>query len=101
MKRIIKIDKEEIEWYQRLLDGDKPIPECGLDDVYETWTANFGKGIEVDIKLVNTSNGPYIDAILFAGGIEMVVLEPQYVLLGEYPFEHNDKNYIVNIKGKQ
>ena len=61
-------------------------------------TANFGEGIEVDIKVIDTDNGPYVDAILFDEGSEQMVLEPQYVLLGKYPFEHNDKKYVVTVR---
>ena len=88
----------EIEGF---LAKDKPVPDAGLDEVMNTFMANFGEGIEADIKFCNGDTGPYIDAVLFDEGSEVFVLEPSDILEGEYVFEYQDVKYVVDIRPKK
>jgi hypothetical protein len=70
-------------------------------------SAHFGKagevnqeGMDVDINVYDSCNGPWIDAILFKDTSEVMVLEPQYELLGEYPFEYEGVKYVVKLETK-
>lgn len=92
-KVTIELRKSEADEIQKWLDSDEPIPDAGQDEIVKTWTANFGNHIFADIKLCNTKSGPYLDCILFHDGNEVVLQEPQYVLLGSYPFEYEGITY--------
>lgn len=95
----IKVEKKLAKIIQKHIDQNKPLDENirRNNQVDLTLTAKFGDGIEADIKVIDTDTGPWIDAILFDNGSEQVVIEPQYVLLGKYPFEYDNKKYVVQV----
>lgn len=95
MQKTVRIKQDIAKEIQDFLNKDVPVPDAGLDEVMNTFTVNFCKGIEADIKFCNGDTGPWIDAVLFEHGQEVQVLEPSDMLLGEYPFEHNGKEYIA------
>ena len=97
---VVAIDKRIMQEMQKLLDKDMPVEDAGSDEVMNTFTVDFGDGIEADIKFCNTDNGPYIDAVLFNQGSEVFVLDPQYIFEGEYSFEFGGVNYTLTIKGE-
>ena len=83
---VLLIPTHDAEEAQRLLDTDVAIPDCGHDGIYQTWSGSFKDGTQFDIKVVNTDNGPYVDAVLFdEKGHEISVCEPAYTLLGNMP----------------
>lgn len=94
----IKISKTEANQVQEWILADKTIPDSNDQDIVKKWTTCFDGIFEADIKLVNTLNGPYLDCILFKNGHQVCVLEPQYLLLGEYPFEYNGETFTVVIE---
>ena len=57
-----------------------------------TYSANFGNGLEVDIKLcdVPSENTPYVDAVMFHDGNEIGLLDVGENLAGEYIFDDPD-----------
>jgi len=53
--------------------------------------------LEIDVKIVNSGDGPYIDAVLFENNKEVYCLEPSFEAVeGEYLFEH--KGEIIGLK---
>lgn len=94
----IKIPQSEAEQIQKWLDSNEAVPDSGKNEIIKKWSVNFDGNLEADIKLVNTESGPYLDCVLFEDGSEVGLLEPQYVLLGVYPFEHGDKKFTVIIE---
>lgn len=105
LRRTIKIDSKLAKLIQQRMDDNQPLDDDvgNHDHLYQTFTAKFGKGIESDIKIVDFPTGPWIDAVLFQDGNQIDLMEPQYVLLGEYPFEYNNVKYVVKLttKGKK
>ena len=102
LTRKIKVDKKWAKEVQKHIDDNEPLDENlryinSRSKTDKTFTAKFRNGIEVDIKIVDCQTGPWIDAILFDDGNEQVTIEPQYALLGEYPFEYEDKKYVVKL----
>lgn len=102
MKQIIKITKEEAELIEDLLnlDGDKIYQKYGYKrDETITHTANFGNGIEADIKLVICEEeSPYTEGVLFHNGFELTCTEPYVTYLGEWNFEFNGIDYVVIVE---
>lgn len=106
----IKVDKKWAKKIQKHMDDNKPLDENineRKDKLEKCFSVHFGKvgdinceGIDVDINVYDSSNGPWIDAILFEDTYEVVVLEPQYVLLGEYEFEYENAKYVVKLTAK-
>lgn len=99
MKRVrLQIEKALAGKLQCMLDSGEQVSgekECA---VLHEFTANFGDGIEADIKVCNGDSGPWIDAVLFDGGQELLVLEPEFErVLGEYTFRLNDEIYTVEL----
>lgn len=67
-------------------------------EVLHKETVDFGQGIEVDIKVVN-STPPYVDAVLFHDGCEVGLLEPEFETIdGQYCFQYDDEFYRLTIK---
>ena len=98
---VLLVNSAVVSEINGFLAVDKPVPDAGLDEVMNTFTANFGNGIEADIKFCNGDTGPYIDAVLFQDGSEVHVLEPSDILDGEYPFEYKDVTYVVDVRPKK
>jgi hypothetical protein len=100
MKKIMTIGKAVAKEFQKWIDSNKPIPDMAVDELAITYSIRFTNSIEADIKVCNGDNGAWIDAVLFDDGNEVAVLEPQYVLLGEYVFNYEGKIYTAVIKEK-
>lgn len=94
MKIIITPTAEQAAFAAEFLSRETEDPSC--EDVPLVLTANFGGGIEADIKLCN-GDSPYVDAVLFKDGHEVDVLEVSDSLEGEYPFEYEGVEYLVEV----
>ena len=92
------ISKKEHERLQKLIDQNRMDPKNDRDGICQTMTAQFDNGIEADIKICNSENGPWIDPVLFFNGSEIGVLEPQYTIEGEYLFEIDENEFIVKVE---
>ena len=102
----IQIDKAEMDDLNSLLSGKTSSSQTST---IATYTANFGDGIEADIKVCGVDSTedwkkegeatPYVDAVLFDNGNEVGLLEPAFDTLdGEYLFEYNGEKYQVIVK---
>ena len=82
-----KVPESDLAWANGLLAKGVAAEGFGRDQVIKTWSARFEDGLEVDLKLVNSASGPYIDAVLFEDGCEVQVLDPDFTRLeGDYHF---------------
>ena len=80
----IYVEPEIMDFCNALLQREDRDPET--EEIPYTFTADFGNGIEADIKVVN-ADPPYIDAVLFEDGSELFCLEPCFDKLeGVYYF---------------
>lgn len=86
----LEISKSKREEINKMLELNEAVGGKELNGVIiESFTAKVeDTSLEVDIKLVDTEDGPYLDIILFEDGYEMYCLEPQYELNEEYEFEY-------------
>ena len=79
------------------------VADAGPDEVLlEVTTAVEGPptrdGLEVDVKVVNSESGPYIDAVLFEDGREVYALPPSFdSICGEYIFEVDGYEIVVQV----
>jgi hypothetical protein len=75
------------------------VPDRGTTDVLHTATLDFGKGLQADIKLVNSEGGPYIDPVLFFNGSECGLLEPRFTRFeGSYEFTLDGEIYTAVVQ---
>ena len=104
MEKTIYLKKDEFETISRLLNltGYEIYMKFGLKrDETITYTADFGNGIEADIKVVICEDDkPYTEGVLFKNGNEVACTEPSDDILGEWWFEYNGEKYVVNVKVK-
>jgi hypothetical protein len=71
-------------------------PKDGLD-VLMSWTAQFEDGCQVDLKVVNAADGPYLDVVLFdQDGCEIGLEEGDAPILGEHAFS----GYTLTVEGE-
>ena len=91
----ITMTPEQKDFCTRFLARATSDPEC--EDVPIKFTANFGDGIEADIKVCN-GDPPYVDPVLFAAGNEVSVLDCDDDVQGSFPFDYNGKQYIVIVQ---
>lgn len=83
----IKIDKETLDYYNLLLELDKAVEKTGRDELICKWTAEWEDGLQVDLKIVNSEDGPYIDPVVFnQQGAQIDFMEQQFELEGDYTF---------------
>ena len=94
---------DDIEFWNHALQHKGRMDEH--PEVIDKKTADFGGGVEVDIKLCNTDDTdeqfdrstPYLDIVLFIDGCEAGVLEPSFESISdgeEFAFgEVDDCNY--------
>jgi hypothetical protein len=96
----ISIDKKVADELQKILDITEGYYEdCDPDGVIETFTADFGDGIEADINVCN-GDTPYVDPVLFSYGNQVSGMDVGETLLGRYHFPYNGNDYIVYVEAK-
>ena len=102
----IKVNKKWAKEVQKHIDENKPLDEnvSTNGNLEKCLSAHFGtpgelnqEGMDVDINIYDSPDGPWIDAILIENSCEVTMLEPQYILLGKYPFEYDGNKYVVII----
>ena len=90
----ILISSKEADLMQAYLDSD------GEDSVgtVQTYTADFGDGVEADIKVCK-GDPPFVDAVLYDKGSEVnLIWDVDDELLGEYKFYYNGELYTVTVE---
>ncbi len=101
MKQDIIISKKEMELINDLLNlaGDEIYNKYGYKkDETIIHTAKFPNGVEADIKLVICEEEqPYAEGVLFQNGFELTHTECECTYDGEWYFEHNKTEYVVNV----
>lgn len=94
----IQIPKKKKDELNQILSSNEFYDEVGRDEVIAQFTAKFpDSSIEADIKICN-GDGPYIDAVLFDNGYEVMMLEPSWEISEEYIFETDDETYKVLVE---
>lgn len=88
---ICVIDAKVAKRWDAIIDNGEVTSERGILNM---WTVTFPNDFEADINICGSESGPYIDAILFRDGKQVVVLEPTYSsVLGEYIFGYEGNEY--------
>lgn len=100
-ERTVFISHKAAKEIQEAMDNNLPLKDSYDNEIVECLTAEFGNGIEADIKVINTDNGPYIDAVLFHDNCDVCTLEPAYEIKGEYYFEYSGEEYVVKVDTKK
>ena len=100
-KTAIKVEKEKLNHLNSLLSMeniDFHALKIEEDATLETFTANFGNGIEVDIKVCSGQTNCFVDPILFDHGSEAVTNDTEDQLDGIYLFEYESNTYVVVVQ---
>ena len=103
-KKEIEISASTVRKMHKYLSGEEYLPE----DVTISFTADFGDGYEMDIKVCgvqeeeDSDNSAWSEAVLFHNGSEVCCTEPSDEFLGEWTCEDADGNkYIATVKVKE
>lgn len=95
----IQISPEDAKLAEEVLAvEDGYFEDYDEDATIRTFTAHFSDGSEADIKLCN-GNTPWVDSVLFdQNGRQIALCDPGDSLFGEYVFEVDGTEYMVNVK---
>lgn len=98
-KETITIKKDLVEVINEVLSLSQAVPESGFDEVLFLFTKEIpNTDFEVDIKVVNSDSGCYVDAVLFEDGHEVMCLEPSYDSIeGQYIFDLDEESIVVEV----
>lgn len=82
--------------------------QCLGENETMTYTAQFGHGMEMDIKVCGVQfeeggdNRPWTEAVLFKDGHELCCSEPDDVFFKDWTLTYGPADYIVNVEvGKE
>ena len=68
------------------------------EDVTLIWSASFGNGFEMDIKLCGADEEvAWTEAVLFKDGFEIGCTDCMDEILGMWEIDYNDVAYITNV----
>lgn len=107
IRRHITITKKTADMIIKLLTIEpKTEKECFGEDETISYTANFGYGIQMDIKVCGVqyeeggTNTAWSEAVLFNHGSEVACSEPSDGFMGEWELEYDGKKYITEVKAE-
>lgn len=93
--REIVLTEEEKKFIHKCLESKTML---GEDDTFSK-TANFGNGIEMDIKLCGSRlEEPWTEAVLFRNGCELCCSEVFDEFEGEWKLEFDGTEYSVTVR---
>lgn len=100
--KTIVLPRDLLRKYNELLESSDSAEDAGKTELLHTiTTAIENTEYEVDIKIVNSESGCYVDAVLFHNNHEVMCLEPSYERLeGDYIFEDGDTTIKITIDKK-
>ena len=104
-EKTIKISKNAAEKIRKYLTEEPANEsECLSEDEIISETANFGNGIEMDIKCCGVqfqegeNNTAWSEAVLFDNGSEVSCTEPCDEFIGDWELEYKDNKYIAHVE---
>ena len=104
MKVMVRVPAKEAEKINFLLSHTPASSkECFGEDSTITHTADFGGGVEMDIKLCGVQyregedNTPWTEAVLFVNGAEACCSEPAEDYFGEWSLEYGGNTYTADV----
>lgn len=98
----IVIPQETLDEYRRLMTASKV--DYGKHDIerysiIEQWTANYGDGFEIDLKVCSGAHPDplWCEAVLFHYGHELVCSEVEDELAGTWQLESGGTRYHLEV----
>ena len=105
-EKTIIVPKDEAEQIDRYLTIEPASEdEClGIDDTI-SYTADFGNGIEIDIKCCGVDfddsqdayNTAWTEAVLFENGLERDSIDGECDFFGDWELEYDENEYLVHV----
>lgn len=104
-EQFIGVSKKTLDMINRYLTVEpKDASECLGEDETIRFTADFGNGIEMDIKVCgvqfdefNTSNTAWTEAVLFDNGCQVACSDVDDTFEGEWRLEYDGIEYVANV----
>ena len=93
----IFIEPDKLKFWTDAIKLPGPMPDAGLAAVLGVFHVDIGKGIDVDIRLCNHQDGPFVDIIMFDDGEPTVAIDKTYKILGHHTFVYRDTAYSIEI----
>jgi hypothetical protein len=81
-----------------MLRAGTQVEDAGAGEVLFQETVQFSGDVEMDIKVVNSEDGPWTEGVLFCGGSEVSPTEVGDELAGEYIVPYMDKEFCVVVE---
>jgi hypothetical protein len=96
--KVIPVPKNVWDLCEPYLSTGRAIPDCARDEVVYIFTADFGNGYEMDVKVCNAeteNGGAFIDPVLFYKGSEVACAEVGGSLDCDYNIEYGNTIYTM------
>ena len=93
----IVVDPVVFDQVSTWMEECKQVEDAGRDELLYGGTFDFGDGLEVDVSVYNSEDGPWSEAVMFQDGHEVAMSEVGESLDGEYVFTFEDNEYVVDV----
>ena len=104
-EKTIFIDRELLDKYSDMLNIEPADEsECLGEDETISYTADFGNGMEIDVKICGVqykegeSNTAWTEAVLFHNGSQVACTDVCDEFAGDWQLDYNGDTYIVHVK---
>jgi len=96
--RFLDIPPTDFDMIEAVMRSSKPASFVRHDDVVYHRTVMFEGGMQMDIKVVNSEDGPWTEGVLFCGGIEVGCTEVGEEFGGEYCVHYQDIEFCTIVR---
>ena len=93
--RTLRVPPADFDMLEAALASRSMVEKAGRDEVLFQQTVQFQGDVEMDIKVVNSEDGPWTEGVLFLGGQEIAPTEVGEELAGEYIVPFQDIEFCV------
>lgn len=99
LERTLKIKPHELDKWNTYMATGEVVPDLPKEECVACWTADFGDGIEADLKVCTASDRTvWCECVLFDNGCEVGCSGVDDDLNGEWYFDYNGSKYTVKVE---
>lgn len=97
----LEIQASKYDQLALYLQEQKLVTDAGRDEILFEQTVRFKGDMEMDIKVVNSEDGPWTEGVLYRGPSEVGMTSVGDSLDGEFIISYGEQEYCVVVKRSQ